>query len=342
MPELIWKGKRETKNYIDKIPLGSLIIDENLSYNAASSHNMIIEGDNLIALKTLTEHYEGKIDCIYLDPPYNTGLTFLGYNDNVASDEVLKYLYENISKNLDEFDSHDRWLCVMYPRLFQLRKLLSENGAIFISIDFAEEAHLKLLMDEVFGGGNFVTKIAWRSYYNNNAYRNLISNDIEPILIYAKNKEKWLPNNLKHLLTGTGVGDNCIYDDGIISNIWCDHNITGDYSQAYQVMKDIFSEKGEEIVFMTPKPVSLIKFIIKLSTTENSIILDAYGGSGATAQSVIDINHECDKSSREYIVIEMDSKTARNITRERIIRVISSKKNISDNMIQGFKYYMVN
>ena len=120
------------------------------------SNSKIIHGDNLEALKALLPEYEGRIKCIYIDPPYNTGNENWVYNDNVNSPKIRKWLGQVVGKESEDLSRHDKWLCMMYPRLVLLQKLLSDDGAIFISIDDNEQANLKLICDEIFGANNFV------------------------------------------------------------------------------------------------------------------------------------------------------------------------------------------
>lgn len=120
---------------------------------------MIIHGDNLLALKSLLPQYEGRVDCIYIDPPYNTGNEKWVYNDNVNDPRIKKWLGEVVGAEGEDLSRHDKWLCMMYQRLKLLYKLLSDHGAIFISIDDNEQANLKLLCDEIFGRSNFVAQI---------------------------------------------------------------------------------------------------------------------------------------------------------------------------------------
>jgi adenine-specific DNA-methyltransferase len=132
--------------------------------------NKIIHGDNLEALKSLLPEYEGKIKCIYIDPPYNTGNENWVYNDNVNHPKIKKWLEKTInakvkgddaSIGIDDLARHDKWLCMMYPRLQLLYKLLDFDGIIFISIDDNELAHLKLILDEIFGPSNFIEYFSW-------------------------------------------------------------------------------------------------------------------------------------------------------------------------------------
>lgn len=169
MPTLNWIGKEKVLTHHLDVPYRPLSLS--YTYGAAQSANKIIHGDNLLALKSLLPAYEGKIKCIYIDPPYNTGNEGWVYNDNVKDPKIQKWLGEVVGKESEDLSRHDKWLCMMYPRLKLLHKLLAEDGAIFISIDDNEQAHLKLLMDEIFGEGNFVANICHKS-------RHSISNDL--------------------------------------------------------------------------------------------------------------------------------------------------------------------
>ena len=168
MPSLDWIGKKKVVNHHLEVPFKVL----NKSYTfsadekATESENKIIHGDNLEALKALLPEYEGKIKCIYIDPPYNTGNEGWIYNDNVNDPRIKKWLGEVVGKESEDFTRHDKWLCMMYPRLKLLQKLLSDDGAIFISIDDNEQANLKLICDEIFGSGNFVCTFVWQKRYS--------------------------------------------------------------------------------------------------------------------------------------------------------------------------------
>lgn len=138
------------------------MLEERYTYNAEKSENMIIRGDNLEALKALLPKFEGKVKCIYIDPPYNTGNEGWVYNDNVSDPKIKKWLGEVVGKEGEDLSRHDKWLCMMYPRLKLLQKLLADDGVIFISIDDTEYANLKLICDEIFGANCFVSNISWQ------------------------------------------------------------------------------------------------------------------------------------------------------------------------------------
>ena len=116
-----------------------------------ATENLIVQGDNLEALKALLPRYAGQVKCIYIDPPYNTGDEGWVYNDAVNSPEIRQWLGAAVGKEAEDLSRHDKWLCMMYPRLVLLRQFQREDGAIFISIDDNEEASLRLVMDEIFG-----------------------------------------------------------------------------------------------------------------------------------------------------------------------------------------------
>ena len=168
--ELTWIGKGEEPAVEPRI----LLHDADKDYGAPNTENMLIHGDNLLALKALEQEYAGQVKCIYIDPPYNTGSAFEQYDDNLE---------------------HSIWLNLMYSRLILLKKLLSEDGSIWISIDADESAYLKVLCDEVFGRTNYKTTISWqRKYSVSNNFKG-IATISEYVLVYSKGKE-FTPNLL--------------------------------------------------------------------------------------------------------------------------------------------------
>ncbi len=184
MPTLSWIGKEAVEKHHLEIPYRLLEYDDSLSAGDKESGNLIIQGDNLHALKALLPYYAGKIKCIYIDPPYNTGNEGWKYNDNVNAPEIKKWLNDVVGKEGEDLSRHDKWLCMMYPRLQILKRLLHKKGSIFISIDENEQAHLKLLMDEIFGAKNFIEQLVWNKRVpKNDKY---IGNIHEYILLYAR------------------------------------------------------------------------------------------------------------------------------------------------------------
>jgi len=215
MPTLHWIGKEKVINHHRDVPYK--VLEHQYRFEAVTANevkqsgeiasqarddgngqggNKIIHGDNLEALKSLLPEYEGKIKCIYIDPPYNTGNEGWVYNDNVNDPKLKKWLGEVVGKESEDLSRHDKWLCMMYPRLKLLHKLLAQDGAIFISIDDNEQANLKLICDEIFGIRNFVTDLIWRSADSSNNDSKQFSVDFNHTLVYSKHKE-WEPFRLE-------------------------------------------------------------------------------------------------------------------------------------------------
>lgn len=190
MPTLHWIGKEKVINHHMDVPFRILehsygFDNGNQTKEETKSGNKIIRGDNLEALKSLLPEYEGRIDCIYIDPPYNTGNEGWVYNDNVNDPKIKKWLGQVVGKEAEDLTRHDKWLCMMYPRLMLLHKLLADDGAIFISIDDNEQANLKLICDEIFGYSNCVGPIIQNKMNAKNDTVNVQKNH-EFIILYRK------------------------------------------------------------------------------------------------------------------------------------------------------------
>ena len=156
MPTLEWIGKSKVINHHQEVPFRVLerkySFDENGQHSEDNgSENMIIRGDNLEALKALLPRYEGRVKCIYIDPPYNTGNENWVYNDNVNDPKIKKWLGEFVGKEGEDLTRHDKWLCMMYPRLRLLQKLLASDGCLIVSISYHELNNLVLILRELFG-----------------------------------------------------------------------------------------------------------------------------------------------------------------------------------------------
>ncbi|MEK7655614.1 MAG: site-specific DNA-methyltransferase [Patescibacteria group bacterium] len=411
MATLNFKGKSAVWNHHLSVPYHTLEKDAKKSLKGENdSENIIIEGDNLLALKALLPQYQGKVKCIYIDPPYNTGNEGWAYNDNVSSPTIKEWVGKVVGKAGEDLTRHDKWLCMMTPRLKLLRELLTEDGSIFVSIDDNEQHHLRDLMDEVFGEQNFVTNIIWQKKYspqNDAKYfsdmhdfvvvyakkknygndasgwvRNLISRteeqdaryknpDNDPrgswkaadfsVKTYSKeydypvttpsgrivnppagrawatskeNFEKWkMDNRIWFGKTGGNVPSVKIFLSEVQAGtvpltIWLRAEV-GDNESAKKEIKELFPEI--QLPFETPKPVTLLKKIIQLSTEKNSIILDSFAGSGTTAHAVLEQNKE-DVGSRRFILVEMED-YANTITAERVRRAVKK-----DNTKMGFTY----
>lgn len=176
MPTLRWLTRDEDVRAAEKVPYRLLEEVPELGYGARDTGNMLIQGDNLEALKALLPYYAGQVKCIYIDPPYNTGSAFEHYDDNLE---------------------HSQWLAMMWPRLELLRELLAEDGSIWVSIDDREGHYLKVIMDEVFGRGNFLANFIWQKSYGGGSKAKWFNGLHEHVICFAKNlellPELWLP-----------------------------------------------------------------------------------------------------------------------------------------------------
>ena len=200
MPTLDWIGKDKVVNHHLDVPYR--VLERVYSYDQAGQHdadngseNMIIHGDNLEALKSLLPQYEGRIKCIYIDPPYNTGNEGWVYNDNVNDPRMVAWLGKVVGSEGEDLSRHDKWLCMMYPRLRLLQKLLAEDGVIFISIDDNEQKYLSCICDEIFGTSCFVANTSWQRTYSMRNDVKGVAAEIEHILVYSK-KPSWQPKRL--------------------------------------------------------------------------------------------------------------------------------------------------
>ncbi len=452
MPTLNFKGKTFVHNHHLAVKYHQLVPRKDLSLtDKVSLHdNLIIQGDNLKALKALLPTYAGKVNTIFIDPPYNTGNDISEgkswvYNDNVNSPMIREWIGKEVA--IDDLTRHDKWLCMMMPRLKLLFELLHEDGAVFVTLDDNEAHNFRVLMDEIFGAHNFVSNIAWQA-------RKSVQNDTDislshnHLIVYAKNRreterrlkeknaDKWYsmpgfvfrpllldrtkfsnpdnderglwkadpfdaPNirkNLTYAIINPNTGKEywppkgrcwrteedkykkLFEDEKIVfgkngktgpqlkvfweekkefgeieTTWWGDGNFEGyienDIDQetiaewtnygtttkGSQVLQEIFN--GEK-VFNNPKPVELIRHIIKQSSGENAIILDSFAGSGTTAHAVLDLNKE-DGGNRKFILVEMED-YANDITAERIRRVITGvpeSKNFKEGTGGTFSYF---
>ena len=188
MPTLTWVGKDKVVNHHHEVPFR--VLNKQYTFEASpgspqnSTANRIIHGDNLEALKSLLPEFEGKVKCIYIDPPYNTGNEGWVYNDAVNDPKMQKWLGEVVGKEGEDLSRHDKWLCMMYPRLKLLRRLLADDGAIFISIDDNEQSNLKQLMDEILGFQNFIGTVIWQKKYAVSNDHKTIAPMHEYVLVY--------------------------------------------------------------------------------------------------------------------------------------------------------------
>lgn len=193
MPELIWEGKDAVINYHHSLAVRELKIDQqdSLSPEPSLDDNLIIEGDNIEVLKSLIPKFASKIDVIYIDPPYNTGNENWVYNDNLNSPQIKSWLGNVVGK--EDLQRHDKWLCMMYPRLVLARELLSESGVIFISINDVEFFHIKIMLDEIFDEDNYIETFTVRSNPRGNQAKKHTASEHEYILCFSKLKTNLLP-----------------------------------------------------------------------------------------------------------------------------------------------------
>lgn len=394
MPTLHWVGKDKVKHHHRDVPYRVLLDDHHYQAPAGtpgnSTDNRIIQGDNLEALKSLLPEFEGKVQCIYIDPPYNTGNEGWVYNDNVNDPRIKKWLGQVVGKEGEDMSRHDKWLCMMYPRLKLLHRLLANDGSIWVSIDDNASGLLRPVMDEIFGSQNFVACIVWEKADSPRNSARQFSVDHDYIYVYSKQTDwtparlarteeansiyqnpdadlngAWIPGDPfankpyskgKYSITGptgrsfspppgrywriserkfeelnsqgriwwgpTGDARPSIkrylseVSDLVPRTIWGKDSVGSNRSSKNE-MRSIFRDSAS---FDTPKPSALIERILQLATTENSIILDSFAGSGTTAHAVLKLNAQ-DGGNRRFILIEMMD-YADSLTAERVRRVM--------------------
>ena len=237
MAQIQFKGKPFVQNHHLLVKYHELIPkkDKSLTDKVSLHDNLIIHGDNLKALKALLPLYAGKIKCIYIDPPYNTGNEKWAYNDNVNSPMMQEWLGKVVDR--EDLTRHDKWLCMMMPRLKLLRDLLVEDGVIFISNDDNEQHRLRLLADDVFGEENFITNIIWQKKFSPQNDAKYFSDNHDFILVYAKKKNLTGETNgwVRNLLPRTGeMDDRFSNPDNDPRGDWSSSDLSvKTYSEAY-------------------------------------------------------------------------------------------------------------
>ena len=445
MPTLDFRGKQFIYSHHLTVPFRTLAVDAAKSFKSlhfdgrrvnppSLDENLIIHGDNLHALKALLPKYAGKIKCVYIDPPYNTGNEGWVYNDNVNSSLMQRWLAGNAPIDVEDLERHDKWLCMMWPRLHLLRELLSDDGVVFISIDQHEVHHLRMLMDEIFGAENFVNCFVW---VNNLKGRQISQSGAvgthEYILAYFKNSERasnWnaIPIDVatqlmpdaykmgKYDILRDDIGEYVIKNElhntnskfnesscpNLVFNIhyrpetnevrFSDVDSTEQHAgfslippkpcndgvhrfQAwrwgrdkirtelynlhfqrkkdgrfvvYTKIRDFEATKFKDLItnigggntlrrtlgleFPYPKPVNLIKLLIRIAGSKDAIILDSFAGSGTTAHAVLALNRE-DGGTRKFILIECED-YAETLTAERVRRVINGVDTARDEALR--------
>lgn len=196
MPEIVFKGKEYVYNHHLTVPYRPLVVDKAKGIGPGDlNSNLVIHGDNLHALKSLLPRYAGQVDLVFIDPPYNTGNEGWCYSDGVNSPIMKEWLSTNPVDGEDML-RHDKWLCMMWPRLVLLRELLSERGSIWITLDDNEVHRARMVLDEIFGDENFVATCIWQKNFSPKNTAQFFSEDHDYVLIYAKDKHSWRPNLL--------------------------------------------------------------------------------------------------------------------------------------------------
>jgi adenine-specific DNA-methyltransferase len=196
MPELLFKGKEFVFNHHLSVPHRPLVAHADKSVGPADmTGNLIIHGDNLHALKALLPRYAGKVDCIFIDPPYNTGNENWSYNDNVNSPIMREWLSSN-PVNKEDMLRHDKWLAMMWPRMRLLRELLSERGSLWMTLDDNEIHRARMILDEIFGEDAFIASVIWQKNFSPKNTAQFFSEDHDYLLVVAKNQTVWRPRLL--------------------------------------------------------------------------------------------------------------------------------------------------
>ena len=402
MPSLNFKGKALVQNFHLLVPYHELkpVKSKSLTAKVSLHDNLVVHGDNLKALKALLPYYHGKVKCIYIDPPYNTGNENWVYNDNVSSPMIQEWLGKVVDR--EDLTRHDKWLCMMMPRLKLLREFLTDDGVIFVSIDDNEVHWLRGLMDEVFGETNFVATIIWEKVYSPKSTAKFFSENHDYLVAYARRRQSfelgllprttesdarysnpdsdprgpWKPGDLSarnpyskgvysikcpggRVIKGPPPGnywrfskenlwkrdaDNRIWwgedknqvpaikrflsevKQGLVPETIWTYKEVGHTQDAKKSLLEIFGEDFR--VFTTPKPVELLKRVVRLCTDEDDIILDAFAGSGTTAQAVLELNKEVG-GTRRFVLIESEDYVD-SMTAERARRVIKGVPKAKD------------
>jgi hypothetical protein len=428
--EFTWVGKREAIVEAGRPTTKTLRPDLDESVDFDKSENIFITGDNLEVLKILQESYLGKIDMIYIDPPYNTGKDFVYSDKFQKTDEELKEEMDLLDEEgrqvvglqPNEKSSaryHSDWLNMMYPRLRLARSLLKDNGAIFISIDENEYSNLKQMLDEIFGEGTFIENIVWdkKSSAKGVPPTTMMAGVHEYILVFQKKKDfkflgekreesdfsnpdndprgLWRNTNIKSTTsskeftiidpeTGISYTDTWAFSEKELNRLISERYIIFPKNPNGQVRRKEFMNElqnehkaikssfglfdgqtnteyvkklfGIDKLFSNPKPINLLKYLISVTLPkDSSIILDFFGGSGTTADAVMQLNAE-DGGNRKFILCTLDEAVAEKsaakeagyetidqISRERIRRAAAKLQEEHPELVGkqdfGFKAY---
>ena len=330
--------------------------------------NLIVHGDNLHALKALLPRYAGRVKCVYIDPPYNTGNEGWTYNDNVSGPLMREWLERNAPVDGEDLERHDKWLCMMWPRLQLLRELLADDGVIFVSIDHNEEHHLRMLMDEIFGEDMYRNTFAVARVKKNIRERERVpalNFGYNSVLFYGKSGRslvvppfrfqrkdaRWhafdapgVRANMEYELFGAKppAGRHWMFSEERAAAMIRDGRLRpGPRSGRPQYLLEASDEtmldtdwtdlQEYDTRFDFPngeKNVALIQRLIGMSGDPDAIVLDSFAGSGTTAHAVLALNRE-DGGDRRFILVECED-YADAITAERVRRVIAGVPDARD------------
>ena len=408
---LVWEDKPEEieTRLVDELPVLTEVPERAIVSDSPDAPNhILIEGDNLEALTALAYTHEGKIDVIYIDPPYNTGNKDFVYNDSFVDRE-------------DGY-RHSKWLSFMNKRLQIAKSLLSSGGVIFISIDDNEQAQLKLLCDEIFGAKNFVENIIWQKKFSRSNDASYFSSMHDHILCYIKSTDKkygWkigllnrteeIPHGYSNpdndprgpwtsvILSAKSGSDSLLYEivtpsgrictppsgrywscskntfeqwnednriwfgkkgngiprkktflsevqGGLRPNSILFHTEAGNNQEARQELKEILDGEGK---FDGPKPVKLLKLLLKIANSEDATVLDFFAGSGTTLHATMQLNAEDGGHRKCILVTNNENNICEEVTYERNKRVIQGYTTPKGEEVEGLhdnnlRYYRTN
>lgn len=368
MAQLNFKGKPFVQNYHLGVKYHELVPkkDKSVTGKISLHDNLILHGDNLLALKALLPTYAGKIKCIYIDPPYNTGNERWAYNDSVNSPMMQEWLGKVVDR--EDLTRHDKWLCMMTPRLKLLRELLRDDGGIFISIDYNEEAHLRMLMDEIFGEENYRNTLIVSRVKKNIQEREKVraaNFGYNSVVFYAKSEQSLIdpPKRLHkkverwHAFDAPGIrptmeyelfgkkppkGRHWMFSEDKAKEMIASSELranprsgsiqyllrASDYTLLDTNWTDLQEYDSKWDFQNGEKNVELVKRIIKMLDEPQALILDSFAGSGTTAHAVLALNKE-DGGNRKFILVECED-YADKITAERVRRVIHGVSSAKD------------
>ena len=391
MSQLNFKGKEFVYNHHLSVPFRPLVVDAEKGIGEPTlDGNLVVHGDNLHALKALLPLYAGKVDCVFIDPPYNTGNEDWCYNDNVNAPMIREWLDSN-PVGIEDGLRHDKWCAMMWPRLRLLHELLAEAGSLWMTLDDNEVHRARQILDEIFGEECFVANVVWQKRTSPEA-RLRLGAAHDNLVVYSKRPNAHRFNKLtlteKQVgefanpdddprgpwvstdLTAQGYRPNQMYgistpsgnthhpppgrcwsltepkfvrlrdagriwfgknsdarpriktylseSEGVSAWTWWENKEVGDNQSA---KKELLRLMGPGAGFEYPKPSSLIRRVLEIATSERSVVLDSFAGSGPTAHAVLQANQR-DGGNRRFILVEMEDYADR-LTAERVRRIIN-------------------